>query len=192
MPKQYTGVIGAFNCQGGGWCPQLRRNKAASEFSHPVTCFTNPKDVEWGKGKNPISIKGVNIFAVYTFKEKKLRLLKLDENMEIKLDSFDFELLTVSPVKFLPKKLVQFAPIGLVNMLNSGGAIESLEVEEDEDLVRVGFKGHGDFKVFSSEKPRLCRVNGEEVAFSYEDCMVTIEVSWPGSSSKLSIVEYVF
>lgn len=190
--NRYTGVIGAFNCQGGGWCPQMRRNKAASEFSHPVTCITNPKDVEWGKGKNPISIKGVNIFAVYTFKEKKLRLLKLDENMDIKLDSFDFELLTVSLVKFLSKKLVQFAPIGLVNMLNSGGAIESLEIEDNEDLVRVGVKGHGEFKVFSSEKPRSCCVNGKEVAFCYEDCMVTIEVLWPGSSSKLSIMEYVF
>ncbi|KAI3439535.1 DUF1421 domain-containing protein [Psidium guajava] len=38
--NKYTGVLGVFNCQGGGWCPKSRRNKSASEFSHTVLCNT--------------------------------------------------------------------------------------------------------------------------------------------------------
>lgn len=191
--NKYTGVIGAFNCQGGGWCPQMRRNNAASEFSHPLTCSTiSPKHVEWSKGKNPTSTKGVHIFAVYAFKEKMLRLLKPNENMELTLDSFDFELLTISPVHFLGEKSIQFAPIGLVNMLNSGGAIDSLVYQDQDNMVKVGVKGVGEFKVFSSKKPRSCRVNGMDVQFSYEDCTVGIQISPQDPFSRLSKVEYEF
>lgn len=187
-------MIGAFNCQGGGWCPQTRRNKAASEFSHPLKCLTTPKDVEWSKGNNPISIEKTDIFAVYTFKEKKLRLLKLNDKMEVTLNSFDFELLTVSPVQVLGGKSVHFAPIGLVNMLNSGGAIDTLVFLDEEDviMVKVGVKGVGDFKVFSSEKPRCCRVNGKDVKFSYKGCVVGIRVLLQDAFSRLSVVEYEF
>lgn len=190
--EQYTGVIGAFNCQGGGWCPQTRRNKAASEFSHTLKCLTKPKDVEWNKGKNPISIKGVNLFVVYAFKEKRLRLLKLDENVELCLNAFNFELLTVSPIKFVGRKLIQFAPIGLVNMLNTGGAIQSLVFRDEENIVTIGVKGFGEFKVFSSEKPKSCRVDGKDVEFLYEDCMVSVQITPPGSLSKESILKYEF
>ncbi|CAO2826430.1 unnamed protein product [Amaranthus hypochondriacus] len=190
--NKYTGVIGAFNCQGGGWCPQTRRNKAASEFSHTLKCLTKPKDVEWNKGKNPISIKGVNLFVVYAFKEKRLRLLKLDENVELCLNAFNFELLTVSPIKFVGRKLIQFAPIGLVNMLNTGGAIQSLVFRDEENIVTIGVKGFGEFKVFSSEKPKSCRVDGKDVEFLYEDCMVSVQITPPGSLSKESILKYEF
>lgn len=189
--KQYTGVLGIFNCQGGGWFPQDRKNKSASEFSSLVTCMASPKDIEWNSEKNPIPIKGVNIFAVYSFQEKKLRLLKSSEKLEISLEPFTYELLTVSPVIVLPK-LVQFALIGLVNMLNTGGAIQSLEVVDDENLVRIGVKGFGEMKVFASEKPSTCKVDGVEVKFGYDsEKMVNVEVPWPGSS-RLYVFEYCF
>ncbi|KAJ4840177.1 hypothetical protein Tsubulata_002925 [Turnera subulata] len=189
--NDYTGVLGIFNCQGGGWCPQSRRNKNANEFSQPVTCVAGPKHIEWNNGKNPISIKGVSIFAVYMLKEKKLKLLKSSENLEITLEPFNYELLTVSPVSVLPQKLVQFAPIGLVNMLNTGGAIKLLEVVDDENLIRISVKGSGEFRVFASEKPESCKINGADVEFTYHEQMVAMQVPWP-DSSVLSVVEYLF
>lgn len=189
--KQYTGVLGIFNCQGGGWCPLSRKNKSANQFSHAVTCLAGPKDIEWNNGKNPISVKGVNIFAVYMFQEKKLKLLKSSENLQISLEPFNYELLIVSPVTILPRKLIQFAPIGLVNMLNSGGAIQSLIVDDDENLVRIGVKGTGEMRVFASEKPTSCKIDGADIEFCYYDEMVTIEVPWP-NSSRLSVIEYSF
>ncbi|CAL2261369.1 unnamed protein product [Prunus armeniaca] len=174
--NKYTGALGLFNCQGGGWCPKSRLNKSAPECSKPLTCLSGPKDVEWNNGKTPISIKGMNIFAVYMHQQKKLKLLKLSEKVEISLQPFGFELLTVSPVRVLPKKLIQFAPIGLVNVLNTGGAIQSLEFEDEENssnLVRIGMKGCGEMRVFASEKPSARKIDGEEVKFDFVDKMVS-------------------
>ncbi|RDX62786.1 Galactinol--sucrose galactosyltransferase, partial [Mucuna pruriens] len=191
-----SGVLGLFNCQGGGWCPVARRNKSASDFSHSVTCFASPQDIEWGKGKhpiciNPICIKEVHVFAVHMFKDDKLKLLNYTESLEVSLDPFSFELLTVSPVVVLPRKSIQFAPIGLVNMLNTGGSILSIEFDKQENLARIGVRGHGEMRVFASEKPESCKIDGEPVDFDYVDSTVRLQVSWP-CSSNLSMVEYLF
>ncbi|KAL2321792.1 hypothetical protein Fmac_026171 [Flemingia macrophylla] len=187
-----SGVLGLFNCQGGGWCPVTRRNKSASEFSHSVTCLASPQDIEWSKGKHPISIKGVDVFAVYMLTDDTLKLLKYTESVQVSLEPFSFELLTVSPVVVLPRKSVQFAPLGLVNMLNSGGSILSIEYDKEEDLARIGVRGHGEMRVFASKKPESCKIDGKFVEFDYVDSTVRIRVSWRTSSSRLSVVEYLF
>ncbi|CAN4088080.1 unnamed protein product [Withania somnifera] len=193
--NKFSGVVGAFNCQGGGWFPVSRKNKSASEYSVPVTCLVSPKDIEWSNGTYPICVKGVKIFAVYMYRQKKLKLLKLLDNVEITLQPFEYELLTVSPVAVLSKKTVQFAPIGLVNMLNSGGAIDSIVYNDNDDdeetSVKIGVRGSGEMRVFVSERPSSCTINGVSVDFSYEDHMVAVQVPWP-NSSRLSEVKYVF
>ncbi|KAI3912685.1 hypothetical protein MKW92_049451 [Papaver armeniacum] len=90
----------------------------------------------------------------------------------------------------LPKKMVRFAPIGLVNMLNTGGAIQSVCVNQDS--AEIGVRGTGEMRVFASEPPTTCRINGEDVAFEYDDeQMVVIEVPWPNSST-ITQIEYLF
>lgn len=189
--NKFTGVLGAFNCQGGGWCRKSRINKSFSQYSQTLNCLASPNDIEWAQGKSPIPIDGVAVFAVYGSKNKKVKLLKSSETLEISLEPFDYELLTVSPVTLLTGKSVHFAPIGLVNMLNTGGAIQLLAFDEDEQLVRVGVKGCGEFRVFASVKPRICRLDGVDVDFEYDDFMVTVQVPWP-DSSRFSVVEYLF
>ncbi|KAJ1378194.1 Glycosyl hydrolases 36 [Sesbania bispinosa] len=189
--NKYTGVLGLFNCQGGGWCPVTRRNKSVSEFSHAVTCSASPKDIEWSNGKRPMCIKEVDVFAVYLFKDNKLKLMKSSDKFEVSLEPFSFELLTVSPVTVFSKRLIQFAPIGLVNMLNSGGAIQSLEFDDHACQAKIGVRGCGEMRVFASEKPISCKIDGEAVKFDYEDKMVRVQVPWP-SSSTLSMVELLF
>lgn len=159
-----------------------------------MTCVASPKDVEWSNGTNPVSVEGVSIFAVYMYRQKKLKLLKLSENVEITLQPFEYELLTVTPAAVLSKKSVQFAPIGLVNMLNSGGAVDSLVYDNDDEeksSVRIGVRGSGEMRVFASEKPSSCTIDGVSVDFSYKDHMVKVQVPWP-NSSRLSEIKYVF
>ncbi|KAA8530209.1 hypothetical protein F0562_004918 [Nyssa sinensis] len=190
--NKFTGVLGAFNCQGGGWSREERRNKCASEYSHVVTSMAGPKDIEWKHGTNPISIEGVQVFAMYKFREKKLVLSKPSDKIEISLEPFNFELITVSPVKVMAATSIQFAPIGLVNILNTGGAIQSVEFNDDDgNWVKVGVKGSGEMRLFASEKPIACLINGVGVACKYEEQMVVIQVPWPNSSG-LSIIEYLF
>ncbi|TKY50466.1 galactinol--sucrose galactosyltransferase 5 [Spatholobus suberectus] len=189
--NKYTGVLGVFNCQGGGWFREIRSNKCAAEFSHRVSTKTNPKDIEWDSGKNPISIEGVQLFALYFSQAKKLILSEPSDSEEISLEPFNFELITVFPVTVLPGKSLKFAPIGLVNMLNTGGAVQSLAFDEAQNLVEVGVRGTGEMRVYASETPSTCRIDGKEVDFEYEGSMVKIQVPWAGSS-KLSTVQYIF
>lgn len=156
-----------------------------------MSTLASPQDIEWKSGKSPIPVDGIQVFALYFYKSKKLLLSKRNDKVEISLEPFNFELITVSPVTVLDRKSVHFAAIGLVNMLNTGGAIQSLAYDEDQDLVRVGVKGSGEMRVFASEKPTTCRIDGRDVAFEYEDSMVVVQVPWP-SSSNLSTVEYKF
>nr|POF19762.1 fkbp12-interacting protein of 37 kda [Quercus suber] len=67
-------------------------------------------------------------------------------------------------------------------MLKCGGAIQSVEFDDDENLVRVGVRGSGEMRVFASEKPMSYKIDGVGVEFSYEDKMVTVQVPWPNSS----------
>ncbi|KAF7848921.1 hypothetical protein BT93_L1437 [Corymbia citriodora subsp. variegata] len=181
--NKYTAVIGAFNCQGGGWCRESRRNKCAFQFSHAVTCTTNPTEIEWSAGGSPISVDGVRVFALYLSQSKRLVLWKPSDSLDITLEPFQFELVTVSPVKELRSaaaasaRPMQFAPIGLVNMLNAGGAIRG--VKYGEGWAEIEVRGWGEFRAFVSERPRECRVNGRRVEFNYEGQMVIIKVSWP-------------
>lgn len=157
-----------------------------------MSSAATPNDVEWKHGTSPISVDGVQIFAVYLFKEKKLILSKPSDEIQVTLEPFNFELMTVSPVTvFGGKKRIQFAPIGLVNMLNSGGAIQSVEFDNNSDSVQIGVKGTGEMRVFAAEKPVACRINGKNVGFAYEEQMVRVQVPWPNSSG-LSVIEYQF
>ncbi|KAL3512777.1 hypothetical protein ACH5RR_025494 [Cinchona calisaya] len=107
------------------------------------------------------------------------------------LKPFEYELLTVSPVIILTKNLLQFAPIGLVNMLNSGGALEWVIHDDDKSSVSAGVGGCGEMRVFASEKPVSCTIDGIGVDFSYDHHMVMIQISWPNSLN-LSVIKYVF
>lgn len=194
--NKFSGVLGVFNCQGGGWSRELRKNQCFSEYSKPISCKTGPQDVEWGNGHKPFPLEGVQLFAMYLCKEDKLVLSKPSDTIEISLEPFSYELIVVSPVTNLPWDLThQFAPIGLVNMLNSGGAIRSFDIVDDDEgekIVRVGVKGAGEMRVFSSKKPSACRVKGEFVEFEYEDNMVMVQVSWNDHLVGVSTVEFIF
>lgn len=189
--NKYTGVVGAFNCQGGGWDREARRNTCASQYSKAVTSQAGPKDVEWRHGASPIYVEGIETFVLYSFKQKKLVLAKPTDRVQITLEPFNFELLTVSPVTILGTKSVQFAPIGLVNMLNTGGAIQSIDLDDEANSVEVEVKGAGEMRIFASQKPSACKINGEVVPFKYEDFMVAINIPW-FSPSGSCVIAYIF
>lgn len=77
-------------------------------------------------------------------------------------------------------------------MLNSGGAVQSIHMEENDNTVEIGIKGHGEMRLFASEKPLACKIDGVEVKFRYDDMTVVVRVPWPGSSPKLAMIAYYF
>jgi raffinose synthase len=188
--NKYSGVVGAFNCQGGGWNKEERANMCASQFSKRVRSTVSTKDVEWYQVSDPmVAVEGVEEFAVYFFQAHRFCLIGPTEEIHVELDPFQFELFTFVPVKRMPRG-IRFAAVGLVNMLNTGGAVERVRCGGGCATVEV--RGCGDMWAYASPKPKICKLNGVEVDFVYgiEDGTVRIEVPWNEESN--SILEYVF
>lgn len=94
--------------------------------------------------------------------------LPKDQSLPITLKSREFEVFTVVPVKILSEKY-SFAPIGLIKMFNSGGAVKELKYESGKNP-SINFKVHGCgvLGAYSSFKPKKITVDSEEVDFSYD------------------------
>lgn len=84
---------------------------------------------------------------------------------------------------------VQFAPIGLIDMYNSGGAIQAVDISSKSSASGIHIKGRGPgtFGAYSSTRPRSCAVNSEEREFEFrEDKLLKIRI--PARSSSWDIV----
>ncbi|PKI65360.1 hypothetical protein CRG98_014242, partial [Punica granatum] len=105
--------------------------------------------------------------AVYAFNSGSLVRLPKSRSTEVSLRTFSCKVYTISPIQG-----VEFAPIGLLDMYNSGGALEALNFRNTDLLgctVDVKMRGCGWFGGYSSVKPRHCRVDMEEAKFSFSD-----------------------
>lgn len=62
---------------------------------------------------------------------------------------------------------IQFAPIGLIDMYNAGGAIEAVDIFNFG--ITIKGRGAGGFGAYSNLKPRFCHVNSKEEEFEFRD-----------------------
>lgn len=86
-------------------------------------------------------------------------------SLPISLKSREYEVFTVVSVKEYSDGS-KFAPVGLIEMFNSGGAIVSLRYEDDGTncLVKMKLRGSGLVGVYSSVgRPRSVTVDSEDV-----------------------------
>mmetsp|Transcript_10037 Transcript_10037/g.17789 ORF Transcript_10037/g.17789 Transcript_10037/m.17789 type:complete len:1055 (-) Transcript_10037:2199-5363(-) len=108
------GVIGVFNVQGVAWNFDTHENEA---FPAPptLTAAIKPHDIETLRPHQ-------GPFAVWSHREKSFQVLPSGETTtDISLQPHEWEIFTVEPVQ--QSGFVKWAPIGLGDMLNSGGAL---------------------------------------------------------------------
>lgn len=76
---------------------------------------------------------------------------------------------------------VKFAPIGLMKMFNSGGAVQEFCSGNGSTNVAMKVRGSGHFGAYSSSRPKIVTVDSQEVEFSYEEesGLVTIDLRVP-------------
>ncbi|KAG9446461.1 hypothetical protein H6P81_012589 [Aristolochia fimbriata] len=172
--NKFSGVIGVFNCQGAGDWPCKEYISTSLELSR-LSCDVSPSNVEFLK-----DVAGENWTgdcAVYAFNTGHLSRLQKNGSVRISLATLECEVYTVSPVKDYDQK-VHFAPIGLIDMFNSGGAIESLSFKIESTEIIIKARGCGRFGAYSSTIPTYCLVDCEEKEFSYsaKDGLLTINL----------------
>lgn len=174
-----TGVLGVFNCQGAGWCKIEKKNLIHDEQPGTITGLIRAKDVDYLPRIAPEGWTGNAV--VYFHLRGDLVNLPKNASLPITLKAREYEVLTIVPVKELSNGS-QFAPIGLIKMFNSGGAIKEVKYEfEKPGTVSCKVRGCGAFGSYSSVRPKRVTVDGEEAEFDYSEAtaLVTITLRIP-------------
>ncbi|XP_010559219.1 PREDICTED: probable galactinol--sucrose galactosyltransferase 4 [Tarenaya hassleriana] len=192
--NQYGGVIGAFNCQGAGWDPEKRRIVGHKECYKPVQGSVHVTDIEWDQSPRiPSSDMTVpDRYIVYLQQSQRILFATLTSDpIEITIMPSSFELFNFVPVRRSGAG-VEFAPIGLTDMLNCVGTIQELEMDGSD--VRIRVKGEGKFLAYSGKAPKECAVNGESVEFGWETetGKLSFDVEWVEEVGGVSDIVLVF
>lgn len=182
-----NGVVGVFNCQGAGWCKIGKKNLIHDEQPGTITGIIRARDVEYlprvaGDGWNGDAV-------VYSHLNGDLVYLVKDSSLPITLKAREYEVFTVIPVAELSKN-VKFAPIGLIEMFNSGGAIK--DIKYDNEAVRLRVRGCGSFGAYSSVRPKRTLVDGEEVGFEHEEASGLVKFALRVPEKELHLWDVVF
>ncbi|KAH7859619.1 hypothetical protein Vadar_003337 [Vaccinium darrowii] len=143
--NKYTGVLGVYNCQGAAWNTTERKNTFHQTRSEAITGFVRARDVHL-IGDVALDPDWNGDCAVYCHRDSNLITLPYNVAIPISLKVLQHEIFTVTPIKVLAPGF-NFAPLGLIDMFNAGGAIEGLKYEvkggarlsELED----GYRGEG-------------------------------------------------
>ncbi|KAG4171080.1 hypothetical protein ERO13_A12G186351v2 [Gossypium hirsutum] len=177
--NKLSGVVGVFNCQGAGSWPLKQTIKDMPSTPLVISGNVSPCDVEFIE-----DVAGENWngdFAVYAFNSGSLSRLPMNGNIKVTLATLKCETFTISPIR-VSGEGVHFAPIGLLDMYNSGGAVESIDENmknSSEFIIKIKVRGCGRFGVYTSLKPSSCIVDMEEEEFIYnsENGLLTLDLT---------------
>ncbi|XP_043704808.1 probable galactinol--sucrose galactosyltransferase 2 isoform X1 [Telopea speciosissima] len=195
--NKLSGVIGVFNCQGvGHWPLKESAHDYPTLSSKPsyLSGHVSPDNVEFLE-----DVAGENWTgdcAVYAFNSGSLSQLPRKGIAEVSLGVLQCEIYTISPIREYNQN-VHFAPIGLINMYNSGGAVEALNCVNDPSgcTIKIKGKGCGRFGAYSSTKPKYCLVdaNKEEFDYNADDQLLTLKLPLCSQdASNFREIEFVY
>ncbi|WJX95861.1 galactinol--sucrose galactosyltransferase [Trifolium repens] len=161
----YGGVLGVYNCQGAAWCATERKNAFHQTDSAAITGYVRGRDVHLISEAVVGDGDWNGDCAFYAHHSGELVVLPRNVAMPLTLKVLEHEVFAVAPVKVLGDGH-RFAPIGLVNMFNAGGAVKGLEYKDG--VVCLDIKGCGKFGAYCSVRPTRCLLEDSVVDFEYE------------------------
>ncbi|MQM19667.1 hypothetical protein Taro_052676 [Colocasia esculenta] len=200
--NKYTGVLGVYNCQGAAWSSLEKRNVFHETGSDALTCSVKGSDVHLiSDAATDRDWNGD--CALFRHGDSDILVLPRGAALPVSLKVLEHEFFTVSPIKVLAPGF-KFAPLGLIDMFNAGGAIEGLYYQMqggagDALVLNGGYsrtpvgavhmqvKGSGRLGAYSSSRPRRCTVGGSDVECAYDSSsgLLTINLhSMPEEAKK--------
>ncbi|KAL8041463.1 hypothetical protein ABFX02_10G167000 [Erythranthe guttata] len=161
-----AGIVGVFNCQGAGWCKIEKKTRIHDASPGTLTSSVQATDVD---GISEIAGSEWNGEAVvYAYKSGEILRLPNGASLPVTLKVLEYELFHICPLKKIAEEIF-FAPIGLLDMFNSSGAVEQFEVEVEEGTrVTLKVRGCGRFGAYSSRQPLKCLAGDAETEFDYD------------------------
>ncbi|KAE8687098.1 putative galactinol--sucrose galactosyltransferase 2 [Hibiscus syriacus] len=141
--NKYTGVLGVYNCQGAAWNSAARKNTFHQTSTDSISGQVKGCDVHL-ISEASLDPEWAGDCAVYCHRTGELITLPYNASMPVSLKVLEHEIFTLTPIMHLAPGF-SFAPLGLVNMYNAGGAIEDLkyEVKDGAKLseLDIGYEG---------------------------------------------------
>jgi len=192
-----TGVVGVFNCQGAGWCKVEKKTRIHNADPGTLTGTISAHDVDSIAQLASSDWDGQTI--VYSYKSGEVIRLPKGVTLPVTLKVLEYELFHISPLKEIAPDM-SFAPIGLLNMFNSGGAVEEFNINMNNNAnalsdapnslgenragtatVALRVRGCGCFGAYSSQKPIRCTLDTSEVDFSHDSAtgLLTLNIPVP-------------
>ncbi|XVF11648.1 hypothetical protein REPUB_Repub08aG0045300 [Reevesia pubescens] len=188
--NKISGVIGVFNCQGAGSWPLKQTTEDMRSTPSSISGNMSPCDVEFIE-----EVAGENWngdCAVYAFNSGSLSKLPKNGNIKVSLATLKCEIYTISPIRVFGQDIL-FAPIGLLDMYNSGGAVEAIDGNMNLSgwIIKIKGRGCGRIGAYSSSKPRSCIVDKKEEEFIYnaENGLLTVDLQ---GGCNLRDIEFVY
>ncbi|KAF5749600.1 galactinol--sucrose galactosyltransferase 6 isoform X1 [Tripterygium wilfordii] len=166
--NKYTGVLGVYNCQGAAWNSVERKNTFHQTGSEALTGAIRGRDVHL-IAEAAIGPDWNGDCVAYCHRSGELVSLPYNASLPVSLKVLEHDIFTVTPIKVITPGF-SFAPLGLINMFNAGGAIDGLEYQLIDATCKVSMevKGCGKFGAYSSAQPKRCIVDSIEVDFEYD------------------------
>ncbi|XP_057768021.1 probable galactinol--sucrose galactosyltransferase 6 [Salvia miltiorrhiza] len=125
--NKHSGVLGVYNCQGAAWNSVERKNTFHQTKSEAITGYVRGRDVHLISDVAPDSNWDGHV-ALYSHRVGEVIVLPYNVAMPVSLKVLEHEVYTVTPIKKLAPGF-SFAPFGLIDMFNGGGAIEGLDYD---------------------------------------------------------------
>ena len=189
------GVVGVFNIQGAAFSREQRRFCTHDPAPPTLSAAVRPADI-------PALAGTAESFAVYQDTTQRLQLAGWEDAVALALAPQAADVVTIAPV-LGEADGVQVAPVGLVGMLNPGGAVRSARLgpcadpggEEEgwangaggEPLPAAGprcemeLRGAGPFLCYASHRPVEVLLGGAAVQFSYDSKQAALRFDLPAT-----------
>eukprot|EP00897_Mesotaenium_endlicherianum_P005866 jgi/Mesen1/5307/ME000264S04338 len=191
--NQHTGVVGAFNCQGAGWCKVGRKMKMHNACPDAVSGSIHAWDVDNICALAPPGWTGD--VALFAHRAGEVTRLPRGASLPLSLQRLEYEVFTVSPIQYFSSG-TGFAPLGLAGMFNSGGAIQDLkytsEAEAAPPSANMAVKGGGQFLAFCSAEPSEVLVDGAATQYQYSTGDATLTLPLPFVPQHLHRLQVIF
>lgn len=178
-----TGVVGVFNVQGSTFSRTHRAFHTHDHNPPTLTATVRPKDVArmaWREG---------DMAALYSDKQGTFTVVNAvdgESGLTLTVEpNGGCDVVVISRVHSAGPVL--FAPIGLTQMLNAGGAVLESELREESNgsgdaVASLKVKGSGPFLAYASHRPEKVMVGGAQVAFEYVAVDAALRFNLPEDS----------
>ncbi|KAG1653556.1 hypothetical protein FOA52_004063 [Chlamydomonas sp. UWO 241] len=208
----HTGVVGVFHLQGSSWDRTRRKFFVHDAEPDLLSVTVRPVDVE-GMVVALEQQAGADAdqrYALYTHHTRRLSLVHATDGVNVSLASGKAEAVTVACVLMTPDGAVTFAPLGLVDMYNGGGAVTGVSCGHGDSSsgssgsggsmdgggpppsFTVGVRGTGRFLCHCSRRPACVSTNSLALAFEYDGDNGSLHVDVPHTPDLAVSLAFVF